>query len=85
MIKQLINKFEAEIFGDFIKNKTNYLFLYKSLLGAFYGIDPWINEDKVEFILKDVSQKDRILANFFLLCESIEREKLSFAIGDKNT
>ncbi|MDU6879060.1 MAG: methyltransferase [Clostridium botulinum] len=85
MIKQLINKMEAEMFGDFIKNKTNYLFLYKSLLGAFYGVDPWINEDKVEFILKDVSQRERVLAKFFLLCESIEREKLSFVIGEKNT
>lgn len=85
MIKQSINKTCAETFGDFIKNKTNYLFVYKSLLGAFYGIDPWINEEKVEFILKNVSHKDYVLAKFFLLCESVEKEQLSLAIGDRNT
>ncbi len=85
MIKQSINKTCAETFGDFIKNKTNYLFVYKSLLGAFYGIDPWINEKKVEFILKNVSNKDSVLAKFFLLCESVEKEQLSLVIGDINT
>ena len=83
MIKKSIERSIAEQFGDFVKNKSNYLFLYKSLLGAFYGSDPWINENKVDFILQSISERDCILAKFFLLCESVKKESLLSVIGDE--
>ncbi len=81
MIKDRVDALKAARFGDFIKNKTNYIFMYKSLSGPFYGLEPWINENKVDFVLSGVSDIDKIMAKFFLFSENVEYEELKTCLG----
>lgn len=79
-----INVLQAKKFGEAIMYKSNYVFIYKSMLGILNGITPWIDSSNIEFKLKNVGDKDKIILKFFALSQRVDEKKLTEAIGVEN-
>ena len=82
--KKNINASQAKKIGDFILYKSNYVFIYKSMIGTLNGIVPWIDPSNAEFAVKHIESKDRIIMNFFAFSQKTEKDKLKEAIGIEN-
>ena len=54
MIAKHVDINKATEFGKFIKEKTSYEFVYKSLAGIFNGVDPWIGSFDFSYVLENI-------------------------------
>lgn len=84
MITNCVNKEKAAKFGTYIKDNTNYVFIYKSLAGILNGVDPWIGDFNFSHVLGNIDESEKIIVSFFLLGERMNIHKLEKAIGEDN-
>lgn len=84
MIAKHVDINKATEFGKFIKEKTSYEFVYKSLAGIFNGVDPWIGSFDFSYVLENIDDTERTIVSFFLLGNSSNAGKLEAAIGKNN-
>jgi len=59
MIAKHVDINKATEFGKFIKEKTSYEFVYKSLAGIFNGVDPWIGSFDFSYVLENIDDTER--------------------------
>lgn len=83
MLNSNINNESAQRFGEWLR-ESNYAFIYKTMAGIFNTVEPWIDEKIVNEMLRDVTETDRHITEFFLLGYAKEKNLLNNILGEKN-
>lgn len=65
-------------------SESNYSFIYQAMAGIFNSVEPWIDEQLICEMLKDVSEKDKNLVEFLLLGYEKEKKVLNEIMGQDN-
>lgn len=64
-------------------HESNYGFIYKSMAGIFNTVEPWVEESIIEEMIKDVSEKDKHIVEFFLLGYDKDKDLLMEILGEE--
>jgi len=82
--KLKITDFEkGKSFGEALK-KSNYRFLYNSIIGSLVSIDFWKAENEVLELLNGISGDEQELIKYFVLCYPIEEKIILKKLGQKS-
>lgn len=83
MLNSNISNESAQGFGEWLR-ESNYAFIYKTMAGIFNTVEPWIDEKIINEMLKDVTEIDRHITEFFLLGYAKDKKLLKKILGDRN-
>lgn len=83
MLNSNVSRASAERFGKWL-NESNYPFIYKTMAGIFNTVEPWIDENLILEMLKNVTETDRHIVEFFLLGYEKEKDVLLQILGKDN-